>query len=204
MQKRFFFSYVEQVLFNTNVEHDITIKARILLNCIICGILEKLAIKIYLMDLNFVNVKCIKYILAQYMTIDLLNNCLSEGDRAIDTFSNSVYTNCTLQKKANILFPPSLIRKFITNPTYKHCSSCECDCSKTDASLFNSNTRYNKNVFVFIASVMEYLTADILQTAASCAKQYKKVRISDKHIIESINTDVALSRFFLKIQSCEE
>lgn len=64
---------------------------------------------------------------------------------------------------------------------------------------FLKKGRYAKRVGskapVFMAAVMEYLTAEILELSGNMAKEAKKTRIIPRHIALAVRTDEELGKF---------
>lgn len=63
--------------------------------------------------------------------------------------------------------------------------------------------RYAKQVSpkasVFLASVMEYLVAELLELSGGIAKEHKKGRISPRHIQLAISNDEELSKYLASV-----
>eukprot|EP00915_Cephaloidophora_sp_WS-2016_P001228 GHVH01001709.1.p1 GENE.GHVH01001709.1~~GHVH01001709.1.p1 ORF type:complete len:112 (+),score=5.07 GHVH01001709.1:235-570(+) len=72
-------------------------------------------------------------------------------------------------KKAGLQFPVSRFGRFLKSGRYAK--------------------RIGGKAPVFIAAVMEYLTAEVLELSGNMAKQSKKTRIIPRHIALAVRTD---------------
>jgi len=103
----------------------------------------------------------IKSILTIIFAGKLLENSIKKGEKAINTFTASVQTNkSSRQNKADIIFPPSLLEKFLRN--------------------FNmSNIMIGKTTSIFLAAVIEYLCSYILEHALPNLNKRVRLRVID-------------------------
>jgi hypothetical protein len=56
-------------------------------------------------------------------------------------------------------------------------------------------------VFRFLAAVLEYMTAEVLELSGNAARDYKKCNITPRHIYLAIANDEELNTVFFKLKS---
>jgi histone H2A len=82
----------------------------------------------------------------------------------------------TQSKRAGLLFPVSRVGRQLRIGKY--------------------SPRVGAGAPIFLASVLEYLTAEILELAGNAARDNKKLRIIPRHILLAIKNDDELSKLF--------
>ncbi|KAH9290413.1 hypothetical protein KI387_034530, partial [Taxus chinensis] len=99
------------------------------------------------------------------------------------------------------------------SPYGKGSCGCFCDCVKFDGltavwtfshfpvgkiTLFLKNNRYTKCVGggapVFLAAIMKYLAAEVLEFAGNVARENKKSHIISRHILLAVRNDEELGK----------
>jgi histone H2B len=113
---------------------------------------------------------------------ELAKHAVSEGTKAITKF-NSEKKNGSLARKAGLVFPPSRCRKFLTQSETR-------------------GFRAGSHPGVYMAAVVEYLCAEILELAGNSARERKKVTISMKDLTLAVFNDSELTHLMkhLKIK----
>ena len=82
-------------------------------------------------------------------------------------------TRKSTSSKAGIIFPPSRIRRYIKKGNY--------------------GKPRGMGGSIYLAAVMEYLTAEILELAGNAARDNKKTRIIPRHICLAVKNDEELN-----------
>ena len=108
---------------------------------------------------------------------ELAKHAVSEGSKAVTKYTSESYSvNGNRTKKARLQFSVSrtehLIRLYL--PQYKLAQAAP----------------------VYLAAVLEYITAEVLELAGNVARDNKRARISVDHIFPAINNDEELKKLF--------
>ena len=76
------------------------------------------------------------------------------------------------QQRAGIVFPILRLKKYLKKGNY-----------------YGVTNRMKTDVPIYLAAVMEYLTAEVLELAGDIAKHGKKARVTPRHIMLAIRND---------------
>jgi histone H3/H4 len=178
-KNHFFEIYIAKVLKNVSSQNGITSNAKQQLNSFLCIFLKEISSMVTELTIiskkKTISVKEVKNALDIILFGELLNCCLSEGEKACDSFS--IETKGSRHTRANIIFPPSLIEKFLRN------------CSKFYISSLTS---------VYIAAVLEFITFEILDISVKNCKERKRNRITVRDMELAIRNDIELDILFKK------
>lgn len=180
-KKKFFEIYISKVLKHISPESGLTFAAKKQLSSCVCIIAKILSHKVE--ELTRIAKKktssekevqnAVKIVFAGSLAI----NALSEGAKALAKYNEEDIKHSSRQDKAGILFPPSVSEKFLRK--------------------FGVNKMMiTKQAPVYLASVLEYLIADILELSSTRTKDENRVRITIKDLELSVQTDEELSRLF--------
>ena len=150
--------YISKVLKQISTVNGITTNAKQQLNSAICHILK------YICSLTFklvasgkkktITLKEIENSLKIVLKGELLLCALKEGSKSCENISSSKIENINLsrQNKASIIFPPSIVEKYLRN--------------------FGSSTIMVSSLApVFLASVMEFISFEILDLSINYCKE---------------------------------
>jgi histone H3/H4 len=179
---RFFETYISKVLKQISPCNGITANSKQQLNSVICLISRLLAVNVTILTeiakKKTVSEKEVKNALRITLPEQLACNAITEGQKAIDSYEEeSNVKGSSRQEKAGIMFPPAQVEKFLRNFGY-------------------SKVMITSHAPVCLAGALEYLTAEILENAATSAKENKRVRITIRDLEMGIRNDDELDRFF--------
>lgn len=99
--------------------------------------------------------------------------------------------------KAGIQFPVGRISRY-----FKMIFSPSCDvlsiyfCFQRYLKKGRYTSRVGSGAPIYLASVLEYLTAEILELAGNAARDNKKTRIVPRHILLAVRNDEELNKLF--------
>ena len=185
----FFEIYISKVLKQVSENGGITMNAKQQINSCLCTIAKHISFTslniTMLSKKKTITEKEIISAIKILFTDELLNNSLTEGNNAINNFKNSKDShlgekNICRQKKAGIIFSPSLLEKFLKQFGY-------------------IKIMVSSLAPVFLAAVLEYLTYEILDISNDICKENKRVRINVRDLELSIRSDIELDNLFTKL-----
>ena len=183
-KSRFFETYISKVLKQVSPNNGITSNSKQQLNSALCIIartislmvvkLTEIAKKKTLSDKEVCNAVKVLF------TGELAKHAIAEGTKSVTRFSGTSIKGTSRQGKAGIIFPPSITEKFLRNFGY-------------------SKVMVTSSAPVFLASILEYLVAEILDLSSKSANSNKRIRITIRDIQISIGKDEELSVLFDKL-----
>ncbi|KAF8216357.1 histone-fold-containing protein [Mycena galopus ATCC 62051] len=100
----------------------------------------------------------------------------------------------TSSEKAGLQFPVARIRRFLKQHHEKRVTVPSA--GKQPALSQPSNTQYPP---VYLAAVLEYLMAELLELAGNCAREVGRKIIIPRHILLAIKNDDELDRLLKKV-----
>jgi len=178
-RNHFFEIYISKVLKQISPQNGITLNAKQQLNSFLCILLKEISSTVSeltkISKKKTISVKEIKNALDIILFGELLVCCLNEGDKACDTFSNE--TKGSKHIRANIIFPPSLIDKFLRN---------------------GSQFSLSKLAPIYLAAVLEFITFEILDISVKNCKERKHNRITVRDMELTVRNDIELDTLFKK------
>jgi histone H3/H4 len=178
---RFFETYISKVLKQLSDTRGITANAKQQLNSALCIISKQISIRtINLTEIakkKTISSKEVENSIKLIMSGDLLKYSIEEGKKSILKFQSEDIKGSSRQGKAGILFPPSISEKFLRNFGY-------------------SKIMVTSSAPVFLASTLEYITAEILSLAIERATTSKRIRITIRDLQLAIETDTEINKLF--------
>jgi len=178
--------FIVKVLKQISPSNNLTNNAKQQLNSFVCVFLKQLVNILF----NLVSyakkktysVREVENALQFLLSGDLLHNCLLEGKSAVERYMSwknlSVKTSSSKQNKAGILFPPTIIEKIL----------------KTSNVMIASNTP------IYLATICEYIIAEILEVAVFYCKQERRTRIIIRDIELGIQNDIELKKLLSSLK----
>ena len=188
-RQHFFETYILKVMKQISDNSSITSNAKQQINSLLCILTKYISNKvinlIMISKKKTVSEKEIANALKIILSGELLNNSVSEGEKACSNFKNYKEDNIGKgilykQNKAGIIFPPALIEKFLRQFGY--------------VKVMISTTAP-----VYLAAVLEYITFEILDLSNNYCKDNKRARINIRDVELSIRTDVELDNLCSKL-----
>jgi histone H3/H4 len=175
--------FILKVLKQISPANNLTNNAKQQLNSFVCVFLKQLVTILFNLTSyakkKTYSVKEVENAMQFMLTGDLLKNSLLEGEKAVVRYNSSkndtTSSSSSKQVKAGILFPPSIIEKFL----------------KTSSS---SNIMVANNTPIYLATICEYIIAEILDVAVFFCRQDKRTRIIIRDIELGIQNDEELKK----------
>ena len=178
-KNHFFEIYISKVLKQVSPHNGITSNAKQQLNSFLCILLKEISLMVSdlttISKKKTISLKEIKNALNIILFGELLSCCTREGDKACDAYSNE--SKGSRHSRANIIFSPSLVDKFLRN---------------------NSKFCITRLSPVYLASVLEFITFEILDISVKNSKERKHNRITVRDMELSIRNDIELDTLFKK------
>lgn len=182
---RYFETYISKVLKHLSPLNGITANGKQQLNSIICHITTQITdISVKLTQESgkkTLSEKEISNSIKHILTGELLKHCLHEADDSISKFKDESIiktTNLSRQDRAGIIFSPSITEKFLRNFGY-------------------SKLMITKNAPIYLASILEYITVEIIRSALEITKTNKHIRITVRDMELAVRTDKELNKLFV-------
>ena len=183
-KSHYFEVYINRVLKQSSDTNTLTLNAKQQLNSFICIFINKLSSDINKL-LDCINRRIcttqeVSSILSILLTGQLLKNCISEGVNAVLKYKSFEKTDKFVSKsqKAGIIFPPNLIERFL---------------KKNNVMISQVGL-----VSIYIASVCEYITHEILDTTIiNCNTNKHRIDIID--LDNTVKDDCELYHLFKTI-----
>lgn len=178
--------YISKVLKQISTTNGITTNAKQQLNSAICHILKYISSLILKLTISgkkkTITLKEVENSLKIVLSGELLNCVLEEGNKSCLNISSSTVENINLsrQQKASIIFPPSVVEKFLRN-------------------FGSSKIMVNSLAPVFLASVIEFISYEILELSVNFCKENKHNRITIRDLELSVRSDDELNHLFQKL-----
>jgi histone H3 len=180
-KSRFFETYISKVLKQISDKNGITSNAKQQLNSAICILARSISFTASrlteISKKRTASDKEVENAVRVLFSGDLSDNSVIEGIKSVQKFNIESSKGTSRQGKAGIVFPPSITEKFLRNFGY-------------------SRIMITKSAPIFLASVLEYVVAEVLLIASKHSNINKRVRITIRDIYISVKEDQELSKLF--------
>jgi histone H2A len=181
-----FETYISKVLKQISSQNGITHNAKQQLNSALCHILKFISentIKLTsIAKKKTISLKEVENALKLSLSGKLLVNSLNVGNKSLENLASNgtnVNVNSSRQLKAGIIFPPSIVEKFLRG-------------------FGTSKIMVSGNSPIFLASVLEYICYEILDLSVGLCSEGKHIRITIRDLELSVRNDTELNDLFCK------
>jgi histone H3/H4 len=178
---RFFETYISKVLKSITEDNGITVNAKQQLNSAICLLAKYLSVKsrdlVYISKKKTMSIKQVCNAVKLTLCDNFSTAAIAHAEEAVEKFSKVTDKYNSRQDKAGILFPPSVCEKFLRNFDF-------------------TKIMITKSSPVYFASILEYITTQILIGSARIAKENGHVRITIRDLEMCIRTNKDLCKLF--------
>jgi histone H2A len=174
-----FETYISKILKQVHPETNITANAKSqlnsLLNVIGNAIAQKAVDLSYIADKKTLSVREIQTAVRIILPGELVKHAVSEGTKAVTKYDGAKRRKVkgTLASKAGIVVPPVRARKIIERYT---------------------RLKIGELSSIYLAAVLEYLAAEVLELAGNAARDNRKKTVSSRHIMLAIRNDEELNK----------
>ena len=182
---KFFDIYIQKALKQVS-KNEITSNAKQQLNNLLIIIAKLITEKtLYLVEVSkkkTISVKELENSVGILFSGELKNVIIEEGKKSVIKFRENIdeeKKGFSVQNKIGIIFPPSMCEKFLRK-------------------FGNSNIMITVESPVYLASVLEYISAEILDLSSSIASAHNRIRITVRDLEIAIRTDYEFNSFFNK------
>ncbi len=180
---RYYDSYISKVLKGIGPDSGITNNAKQQLNSVIITLSQLFANRaVELTEISkkrTLSMKEIENAVKTYVEGELQNHAIEQGQKSVDLYDkyDEKEKGVSRQNKAQIIFPPSITEKFLRK--------------------FDSSTiMVTQNAPVYLASVLEYICAEILEQSINSARSQSRVRLTVRDIELSVRNDTEINKLF--------
>jgi histone H3 len=179
---RFYEIYISKLLKQVAGDNGITANSKQQLNSILCSITRIISVKVNelteMAKKRTMSEKEVNNAIRILFLGDLAKGMIVMCNQAVENYHEDESSKgATRQERAGIIFPPSVAEKYLRNFGY-------------------SKTMVSNTAPVALATAMEYLAGEILEDAAFCANQKKRMRITIRDLEIGVRADGEINAFF--------
>jgi histone H3/H4 len=183
-KSRFFEIYIPKILKNISDTNGITNNAKQQFNSVLCFVTKIISSKAYeltiLANKKTISEKEVRNTLKFILPENLSLSCVNHADNAMESFSNNnkKVKGMSRQEKSCIIFPPSIIERFLRNFGF-------------------NKIMVTSNAPIFLAGAIEHIASEILENATIQARDKKHIRITVRDLELGVRNDRYLNKFFI-------
>ncbi|KAF3859730.1 hypothetical protein F7725_022129 [Dissostichus mawsoni] len=170
--------YVYKVMKQVHPDTGISSKAMGIMNCFVSDIFERIAGEAsrlaHYNKRSTITSREIQTAVRLLLPGELAKHAVSEGTKAVTKYTSSKAKAKTRSSRAGLQFPVGRVHRHLRKGNYAH--------------------RVGAGAPVYLAAVLEYLTAEILELAGNAARDNKKTRIIPRHLQLAVRNDEELNK----------
>nr|7WLP_A Chain A, Histone H2B type 1-O,Histone H2A type 1-D [Homo sapiens] len=182
MRKESYSIYVYKVLKQVHPDTGISSKAMGIMNSFVNDIFERIAGEAsrlaHYNKRSTITSREIQTAVRLLLPGELAKHAVSEGTKAVTKYTSSKKAK-TRSSRAGLQFPVGRVHRLLRKGNYSE--------------------RVGAGAPVYLAAVLEYLTAEILELAGNAARDNKKTRIIPRHLQLAIRNDEELNKLLGKV-----
>nr|5VEY_A Chain A, Histone H2B type 1-J,Histone H2A type 1-B/E [Homo sapiens] len=182
MRKESYSIYVYKVLKQVHPDTGISSKAMGIMNSFVNDIFERIAGEAsrlaHYNKRSTITSREIQTAVRLLLPGELAKHAVSEGTKAVTKYTSSASAK-TRSSRAGLQFPVGRVHRLLRKGNYSE--------------------RVGAGAPVYLAAVLEYLTAEILELAGNAARDNKKTRIIPRHLQLAIRNDEELNKLLGRV-----
>lgn len=187
-----FDTYIEKILRQVHPDTGMSGETKVQMNLIVNYVLEQLMettnALVRQTSLSTISSRDVQNAVRLYLPGELSKHAISEGTKAVTRF-NSSSSDSGAGKKASK--KPATSRSFA--------SGLQMSVARVERVMRSMMyvDRLGQGAPIYLAAVVEYIAAEILELAGNAARDNKKQRIKPRHVLLAVRNDEELNKMFL-------
>ena len=190
----YIYKVLKQVHPDTGITSEAKAQVNSLLNVVAEAISSKAAFICHKDKKKTLSSRIVQVAVRLVLPRELTKHAVSEGVKAVTKFVSSEARDrgrppITRQARAGLQFPPVRAERFLRNA---HCTGRE----------YNGGLRgaIGSGSSVYLAAVLEYLAAEILELAGNCARDQRRTRITPRCLYIAMQNDYELTNLVKRVK----